>query len=83
MNQHVTQATAGPARAHSIPAPDQEAQNMRSLALQLRRNGHQHRAWAREAAAKGQTVAAETFAKRADRYAADALWYWRRGNPKT
>jgi hypothetical protein len=51
---------------------------MRSLALQLRRNGHEHRRWAREEAAKGHDIAAETFANRAARYAADALWYWRR-----
>ena len=56
---------------------------MRSLALQLRRNGHQYRQWSREAAAKGQVVAAETFANRAARYAADALWYWRRGTRNT
>ena len=83
MNHHANPATAEPTGGHSIPAPDQEAQNMRSLALQLRRNGHQYRQWGREAAAKGETVAAETFANRAARYAADALWYWRRGNPKT
>lgn len=78
MNQHVIHPTAEPVQAHSIPAPDQEARNMRSLALQLRRNGHQYRQWSREAAAKGQTVAAETFANRAARYSADALWYWKR-----
>jgi hypothetical protein len=55
---------------------------MRSLALQLRRNGHQYRQWSREAAAKGQTVAAETFANRASRYAADALWYFRRSRQR-
>lgn len=38
MNQHVTQPTAEPAGGHSAFAPDQEARNMRSLALQLRRN---------------------------------------------
>lgn len=80
MNQHVIQAPAEAAGAHSIPAPDQEARNMRSLALQLRRNGHQYRQWSREAAAKGQAVAAETFANRAQRYAQDAIWYWRRAN---
>lgn len=79
MNHHSPlTARPEPAQAHSIPAPDQEAQNMRSLALQLRRNSHQYRQWSREAAAKGQTVAAETFANRASRYAADALWYFRR-----
>ncbi len=83
MNQHVIQPTAVAAGSHSAFAPDQEAQNMRSLALQLRRNGHQYRQWSREAAAKGETVAAETFANRAARYAADALWYWRRGTRNT
>lgn len=78
MTQHVIQPSAEPVSAHSIHAPDQEAQNMRSLALQLRRNGRQCRQWSREAAAKGQTVAAETFANRAARYSADALWYWNR-----
>ena len=79
MNIH----TPNPAESHSAFAPDQEARNMRGLALQLRRNGHQCRQWSREAAAKGQVVAAETFANRAARYAADALWYWRRGTRNT
>lgn len=78
MNQHILRHTGEPAGAHSIPAPDKEARNMRSLALQLRRNGHQYRQWSREAAAKGQTVAAETFANRAARYGQDAIWYWKR-----
>ena len=78
MNQHLIHPTAEPAGSHSAFAPDQEARNMRSLAMQLRRNGHMYRQWSREASAKGQTVAAETFANRASRYAADALWYFRR-----
>lgn len=83
MNQHVIQPQAEVIDPPFSPAPGQEARNMRSLALQLRRNGHQYRQWSREAAAKGQTVAAETFANRAARYSADALWYWRRGTRNT
>jgi hypothetical protein len=78
MNHHAIPARAEAASSHSTFAPDQEAQNMRSLALQLRRNGHQYRQWSREAAAKGHSVAAETFANRAARYFQDAIWYWKR-----
>jgi hypothetical protein len=78
MNQHVIQPAGEVIDPPFSPAPEQEARNMRSLALQLRRNGHQYRQWSREAAAKGQAVAAETFANRAARYSADALWYWKR-----
>lgn len=60
-----------------------ERSNMRSLALQLRRNSHQYRRWAHEHAASGHKAAADVFANRAARYAADALWYWRRGTRNT
>jgi hypothetical protein len=60
-----------------LPAVEERA-SMRSLALQLRRNSHQYRRWAAEHAANGHRAAAAVFAARADRYAADALWYWRR-----
>ena len=50
----------------------------RSLALQLRRNGHDYRRWSIEHAAAGHAEAAAIFAARANRYAQDALWYWRR-----
>lgn len=79
MNQHFIHPQAEPTGSHSIPAADQEARNMRSLALQLRRNSHQYRQWAREEAAKGHIGAGAIFFARANRYAADALWYWRRG----
>lgn len=79
MNHHSPhQSAAEPAGALFNSDDARMRSDQLSLALQLRRNGHQQRAWSREAAAKGQTVAAETFAKRADRYAADALWYIRR-----
>jgi hypothetical protein len=52
--------------------------NMRSLALQLRRNSHMQRRWAREAAARGQTTAVQGFTDTAKKYAEDALWYWKR-----
>lgn len=55
-----------------------ERANFRSLALQLRRNSHMQRRWAREAKARGQTTAVQGFTITADRYAADALWYFRR-----
>ena len=55
-----------------------ERANMRSLALQLRHNGHQYRRWSVEHAANGHEAAAAVFRDRAARYAADAIWYWRR-----
>lgn len=67
----------------AISARDAERHAFRSLALQLRRNGHDYRAMGRDAAARGHAEAAETFAKRADRYAADALWYWRHSRQPT
>lgn len=78
MNQHVVQPAAESDGGHSAFAPDQEARNMRSLALQLRANGHMYRRWAREAEGKSNIGAAEIFHARAAQYAADALWYWRR-----
>lgn len=78
MNHHALPATAEPAVALSDYAADQEARNMRSLALQLRKNGHQYRRWAREEAAKGHHAAAEALLDRAQRYAQDAIWYWHR-----
>lgn len=55
-----------------------DADRFRSLALQQRRNSHLYRAWAREAAARGHRGAELSLTKSADKYAADALWYWRR-----
>lgn len=78
MNQHLIQPTAELAGNRSDSAPDQEAQNMRSLALQLRRNGHEQRRWAREAQTKGHHGAAEAMLNRGQRYAQDAIWYWKR-----
>lgn len=64
------------------PAPpsewDKQRTNFRSLALNLRKHSHRHRQWAREAADLGKTVAAQGFAATAQKYASDALWYWRR-----
>jgi hypothetical protein len=71
MNVHFAQGRTDDPRAA-------ERRNMRALALQLRRNSHQYRAWGRDAAAQGHAESAAIFAARADRYIADALWYWRR-----
>ena len=67
-----------PADGVSTNARAIEAQRFRSLALNQRTHSHRYRAWAREAAAKGHHGAAAEFTKSGDRYAADALWYWRR-----
>lgn len=50
-----------------------------SLALQMRRNGHEYRRWTAQHTASGHHETAAIFAARADRYASDAIWYWRRG----
>lgn len=57
---------------------EKEAERFRSLACQQRRNSHMYRGWAREAATKGHRVAEQGLIKSAEKYAADALWYWRR-----
>lgn len=61
-----------------LPAPDITAERLRSLALSQRTHSHRYRQWARESAAKGHQAAAEGFTRSAQRYAADALWYWKR-----
>ena len=76
--EHGPITAAEPVGSLSEFATDQEARNMRSLALQLRANGHMYRRWAREAEGKSVIGAADIFAARANRYAADALWYWHR-----
>lgn len=83
MNQHVIQPTAEPVGSIADITRTDEAWRFRSLALNQRRHSHRYRQWAREAAAKGHRAAADAFTKSAQKYAADALWYWRRGNPKT
>ena len=71
-------ATAGPADSVLAQNRSKDSAAFRSLALQLRRNGHAYRRWSMEHAAAGHVEAAAIFAARANRYAQDALWYWRR-----
>ena len=79
MNVHSPiHAPAEPAGTLFDTTKAKERANFRSLALQLRRNSHMQRRWAREAAARGQTTAVQGFTVTASRYASDALWYWRR-----
>lgn len=79
MNVHApAPTTAEPAGADTPTEWAKQRANFRSLALQLRRNSHVQRRWAREAAARAQTTAVEGFTKTANRYADDALWYWMR-----
>lgn len=79
MNVHTpAPTTAEPAGGTEPNEWDKQRASFRSLALQLRRNSHVQRRWASEAASRGQTTAVEGFTKTANRYASDALWYWRR-----
>lgn len=79
MNQYALIPTsAEPADSVLAQNRARDSAAFRSLAMQLRRNGHDYRRWSIEHAAAGHAEAAAIFAARADRYAADALWYWRR-----
>jgi len=78
MNQHFIQAPAEPHHGLLAQRRDIDAERFRSLALNQRSHSHRYRAWAREAAAKGHHGAEAEFTNSAQRYAADALWYWRR-----
>lgn len=55
-----------------------EARRFRSLALNMRRHSHNYREWARQSASDGHKSAEAAFIRTAQRYIADALWYWRR-----
>lgn len=84
MNHHqpIQPAAEAAGSLDAIPAA-MAAQRFRSLALNQRKHSHRYRQWAREEAAKGHRAAAEGFTKHAQKYAADALWYWRRANRNT
>lgn len=78
MNHHAIPATAEPVGSVLAQNRAKDSAAFRSLALQLRRNGHAYRRWSIEHAAAGHAKAAAIFAARASRYAQDALWYWKR-----
>jgi hypothetical protein len=78
MNAQARLTAAEPAGGESQSEWNKQRVNMRSLALNLRKHSHRHRQWAREAADLGKTAAAHGFAATAQKYASDALWYWRR-----
>lgn len=78
MNAHAPITAAEPTHCMLTERRAIDADRFRKLALSQRSHSHRYRQWARESAAQGHRAAADGFTKSANRYASDALWYWRR-----